>query len=556
MTSGRSAAVLLGSGVFLLYVVGAFRAVPGLGTAANDLRIARDWAATGRLDSHPSDASHLTKPGYVALLRLLLPGLGASASENRRFLVLDALLVCAGAGLLAFALWSTIGRASAILFLLFMAAFLPLRDSCDYVASEPIGAATCMATVACVLLGRQRSPAWLAAAGALAGLLTPIRPNLGISLVAITIAIAISEARVGSARALAAGALSFAGALLLWVGLLHFAGNRSVFPRDGARTLLWGTADYYWRYDIGAWPVGADAAETARRQLRRVEDRWRDFLRPWTENRERSLEWRLLHGLFSTEELPSRWGGDVYPMIDRFVRSWWWLFAATLVALSLCALVARGRFALGGAGIAFIVVAQSLLFGADPRLALPFVPLLAALVAATLPSLRWRPWVAGLGGVVLLGLALELHRIPDMAGYDYALVRGPNRTIEEFVPSGRVPASPRRLHFRLLQEPPFSEGFVAAIDGRPALSREAGDPAPFPAFFSADLTADEAARARRSGLRLTLTTRPETSPSEFVYFPVSPPVLGLQSEVDGGEWIPSGFSGDTRGGWPVWLTSE
>jgi len=551
----RWASTLLVASYAAILAVGATRASPGIDVAANDLTILQRWQSEGRLTSHPTDSSHLTKPGYIAVLRLLLPSRGASASENRRFLFVNAAFLLAGAGFLGSALARHVGPSSGFFFLAFLVLLLPLRDGADYVGSEAIASGLAMLAAAFWILGRSGGRAWLSAAGVVGALLTTIRPNVGLLLVALALALGGGELRPKISPRTAG--LAFGATLVALLALLRAAGDRTHTLEETSRTALWGTADYYWRFDVGTWPDDPDPLTSTRLQLAKTTARWRASFRPFTENRARSLEWRAFHGLFSADELPPRWRAPRYLAWDAAVRRWWWLGAVLVVALSAGAAVG-GRNAHRWTGLLVVafVVAQSLAFGADPRLALPALPLAGAGVAAALPSFRRSTRSLAVALAVGALLTWRLARIPDVADYDFALVRGPGQTIEELLPPGRVPAAPRLLHFRLLQEPPFAAGFVASVDGRVVLRRETGDPSPVPAFFTAALTEDEAQRARRSGLRLTLTTLPAANSDSFVYFPASPPALGLSCQVDGSDRIPSAFFGQTRGGWPVWVTPD
>jgi hypothetical protein len=56
----------------LLYLRGAARADPGVAAAREDLDLARNWIASGRLSDLAEDPSHLPKPGYLLYLRTVL----------------------------------------------------------------------------------------------------------------------------------------------------------------------------------------------------------------------------------------------------------------------------------------------------------------------------------------------------------------------------------------------------------------------------------------------------------------------------------------------------
>jgi hypothetical protein len=324
------------------------------------------------------------------------------------------------------------------------------------------------------------------------------------------------------------------------------------------RVLLWGTADYYWRPDVGGWPSGQTPTETARLQSAKVAERWRSVIRDWNKNQRRSFEWKALHGLVSSEELPPQWIGGRYQRLDRVLREWWWLEAATLAALSVLAAVGgRGPFRFIGVLLVAFCILQSIVFGADPRLALPLLPLLAVGVAGATPSVRWSGIAIAAGTLTFMLLVWRISQVPDAAGYDFGLVRGPARRIEQILPPSQFPTcGGARVQFRVYEEPPYPLGFRASIDGTPVLERRPGDSSSYPAYFSARLTHAQVAAARRSGSRLTIESIGPPGSEGFFYFPLIPRIFGLRCRIDGDGCVPSGFGGTATGGMPAWVTAD
>jgi len=216
-----------------------------------------------------------------------------------------------------------------------------------------------------------------------------------------------------------------------------------------------------------------------------------------------------------------------------------------------------GRMRFLGVAVVAACIVQSLACGSDPRLILPFLPLLGALVAGGLTTTRWKSstWmVFALSAAFLLWL---LRRVPDVAGFDFALVSGEGRRVEQVLaPSSLVPAGRQSIHFRLLQEAPFLLGFRARLNGRTIVERRPGDPTPYPAYFSAVLLPEDVAKGRQEGLRLSVETLGPAASQGFQYFPLTPAVLGGRCLIDGKNRFSSGFGGDTSGGWPVWVASD
>ena len=537
-----------------VYFVGAFRAVPFTRTADRDFDLMRSWRETGRLTTHPSDPSHLTKPGAIALLRMMFPRDSPVASHARRFVVLNASLMVAGIGLSALALRRTAGPASSFVFLVGLVAAPQLRDACDYVASEAVATGLVLVAFGATALGRFENRRWGTLLGVCAGLLWALRPNVAVLLVAVAAVMAIGSGR-HSRSWLRTAVITLAGTVIVIYSAFSATGYRPA-PGATARVLLWGTADYYWRPDAGGWPTGRTPGETARLQGAQLVERWRSNLRDWNENQRRSLEWKALHGFVSSEELPPQWIGGRYQRLDRKLREWWWLTAAILAGLSLLAASGgRGPYRyIGVLAVAFGVL-QSVVFGADPRLALPLLPLLAAGIAGALPALRWSAAAIVAGTVTLILLVWRVSRVPDAAGYDFALVRGHGRRIEQLLPPSLFPASgPARVHFRLYEEPPYVLGIRASIGGA-LLERRPLEASGYPAFFSVSLTGPQTAEARSSGAWLSIESIGPPGFDGFFYFPLIPPVFGHPCRVDGDRRLPSGFAGLAEGGLPVWVTT-
>ncbi|MFY9551662.1 MAG: hypothetical protein WAU32_10965 [Thermoanaerobaculia bacterium] len=544
----------------LLYLRGAAHADPGVVAAREDLDLVRNWIASGRISDLVEDPSHLPKPGYLAYLRAALPHGGSDAFENRRFLLSNAIWILLGIGAAALALGRQFGPPSAIFFLLAVLACVTLRDSADYVASEPVASGLALLVAAGAIRespggGSLRGKFLIGCTTALVAL---VRPNLGLLLLAILILTGLMPPRRKGAAVAALGGFI----LCLAVGSVVGRAARvplKPFGAGSSRVLLWGTADYYWKPDVGGWPVGSTPEETNRLQLQKARARWGAFFQDWNANRARSLAWRLGHALLSTDELPSRWMSPRYLRADKLGRAWWWAIAACLTGGALAAAVGgtnEWRF------VPLLVLAacavQSLVFGADPRLALPFLPILAVGLAAVLPTARWDRWALGSAFAVVVVVLLLVHKVPDVATYDFVLVRGPHRHIAQQVPSSALPkGGPSAVHFRLLQEQPCLLGISAYSGGRLLLRREPADSSPWPAVFSLALTEQETAQARREGLELWIETDgPDSSSDAFVYYPVIPTLLRGRSNVDGQDHPPSGFGGEAIGSLPLWVTAN
>ncbi len=537
-----------------VYVVGALRAVPSAAPSAHDFDLVRIWRETGHLTSHPTDPTHLTKPGWIALLRGLFPRGAADSGDGRRFLLLNALLMVAGIGLAAVALRRAQGPASALAFLAFLSLMPQLRDACDFIGSEAMAAGLALLAFGVFVFSWFGSRLWALFGGICIGLLFALRPNDGAVLVAAVVFMALTRGTKRRPR-LGMAAFAFLGTVLVMFTLLHAAGYRYSARADTTKTLLWGTLDYYWRPDAQGWPSGPTPEETARLQWATVAERWRAVFRDGNENQRRSLEWKALHGFVSSEELPPQWSGGRYQRLDRALREWWWLTAATLAGLSVIVAVGgRGPYRFIGVLVVAFCVLQSIACGADPRLALPLLPLLAAGIAGALPAVRWSGVVLAAGTLTLMLLVWRVSRVPDAAGYDFALVRGPGHRIDQTLRPSLFPErGGASVHLRIYEEPPYLLGFRASIDDTPVFERRPGDASSYPAYYSVSLTPAQVAAARQSGSRLSIESIGPPGSEGFFYFPLTPPILGLKCRVDGNAPVPSGFGGTAPGGMPVWV---
>lgn len=551
----EAAALVLFALTAALYVGGAAAADPGVGIARSDLEVLRGWKERGRIEDVPGDPSHLPKPGYLIFLRAMLPREGKDAGEARRFLVVNAAAIVIGIGAAALSLARGRGPRAAVLFLAFAVLYLPARDAADYVGSEPLAIGLSLLFSSGLLGARPAGPARAALLGlACAGILL-LRPNLGwILLVVGLIALAAAPGRRWSPPIGLLGGFLAGSLLLVAVGRMTGLPT-SPFGINTSKAFLWGTADYYWPPDVGGWPVGKTAAESDRLQMEKTKGRWRDLLSRRDADAARSLAWRAGHAVLSCEELPARWSARAYLFADRLLREWWWLAAAALFAAAVIAAAARaGPFRFVPLLLLLACVAQGLVFGADPRLSLPLIPLVALSLAASPPA-RVGPGAIAAG---LLAATLPLAcavAVPDTANSDFVVLRGPGRRLEQRVPASRFPAAQTAtLHLRIVKPAGAGLGLSISGNGEALFRRAPEDASPTPAFLSIALAGSSLERARRDGLRLEARTFGDPrAAAAFFYFPAVPPILRPAAAIDGARELPSGYGGDTRGSVPAWV---
>ncbi|HEY6221918.1 MAG TPA: hypothetical protein VIX13_05215, partial [Candidatus Eisenbacteria bacterium] len=186
-----------------LFLVGALLVRPGIDVASDDLAVLESWIRSGRLEDLPRNPSHLPKPGYLLYLRLLMPTGGRAPHEARRFLIANAVLLSGAVLCAALALRRERGSAGALPFCTAILLFVPLRDSADYVASEPLAAALGLGFCGIAARSVLRGPIAASVLGASAAAAALLRPNLGWCLAAIGILVLLSDGRRRTARALA-----------------------------------------------------------------------------------------------------------------------------------------------------------------------------------------------------------------------------------------------------------------------------------------------------------------------------------------------------------------
>ena len=538
-----------------LYAAGAARADPGLGVARSDLEVLRHWKESGRIEDLAEDPSHLPKPGYLIYMKAMLPREGTDAREVRRFLAVNAIAVLCGLGAAALALARRSGPRAAILFLLFGLLYLPARDSADYVGSEPLAIGLALLFFAGLIGAWPVGPRRAILLGFACAPILLLRPNLGWILLAASL-VAIAS---GRSRRLASVAILLAG-FVAGSALLIAAGRATGLPTNPfavntSKVFLWGTADYYWPPDVGGWPVGKTSEETARLQAEKTKARWRELSSRRNADGARSILWRATHAVLSCEELPSRWSDRGYFLADKFLRRWWWLAASALFS-------AAAAVATGGCGelrfvsllLLLASVGQGLVFGADPRLALPFIPVaVLSLAAGRRPEARRRALAAS--GVTAVLLIAAVIAVPDAANSDFVILRGPGRRLDQVIGASRFPASETAtVHLRLVKPDGIGLGLTIKGNGEPLYERAPEDLSATPAFLSLVLRGPALARARLLGLKLEAVTFGASQTADaFFYFPATPPVFRPACRVDGSENLPSGYGGTTRGSVPAWI---
>ena len=536
----------------LLLVARASRAPLAGGFGDRDLEILRRWIATGVLARLPRASDHLLKPGYLAWLRIVL---GVHEPfPIRRLLVVHAALVASGIAAVAAALWKSGRRRTAAAAALALLAYVPLHDAVDYVLSEPPAAAGLLFVLALLILAESSWPAALGL-GVPIALTALVRPNSGEIALLLSVLVLAGVPRAARGRIGAVLLVSLAaGAGAVGIGRARGL-DVNPFGVRATNVFLWGAADYYWEEDVAPWPEAPTLAAQRHLEAARARRIWSAKLHRRSADDRRALAWKFGHAYLSCEQLPPREGSPAYRLYDRILRRWWWIAAlAGAAAAAAIAVGGSGPWRFAPAFLVAAVVGQGILVGADPRLALPLVPLVWLTLLLAAPGFRASPPAAGAALLVLAaGLGL-LAETPDAASSDFGVIRG-SPALSFSVGPGAFAGSAEvaTLHVRLLEPlQAFARGVVVEGDGRP-LARYGPDPSrPAPPYLTAPIAEPLLSRARLSGLRVDL--RPEGGdPGSFLYFPVVPPPWARPATIGGKRAFESGYGGVTSGGIPFWV---
>lgn len=534
-----------------VYLAGAMKATPGSGVALFDLEVIRSWARAGHIAQWKTPPMHLAKPGYLLYLFALMPGGGATLPELRRVLIVNALLLASGIVLVALALWRRELRAAAIVFSLAAFLVLPIRDSADYVASDPLAIGFCL-VLSAALVAWPASPASAVGLGAACALFALVRPNTAVTALLIAGLVYTCGQLWRSVWLLALG---------LAVGLAVLAAAATISSRPlnplalkPSLTLLFATADYFWPADIGKWPEGGSPEETAQLQSRKTRERWRNFLGQNGPDRNRSLVWRFTHAVLSAEQFPSLWNEPAYAAASKGLRRWWWLGTLFGAAASFaCAIGGLGAWRFVPLATLLVAVGQGVVFGAETRFVLPLIPIGLLGFILTVPSVRLSPFVV-LGSLIApIAFLLAVLKAPDTVASDYAVVGSGGVVRQQIGRAAFQSGSTVTVHARLLVFPDAAPAAYDVIANDQVVYRRAlSSTQPHPAYVSFSLDGGALEQARRDGLSIEVRFAGDPSTGSTLGYPVVPPLFGPSSTINAQEQLPSAYGGLTTGGFPVW----
>jgi hypothetical protein len=402
----------------------------------SDSELDLDWARRGvGIFSPVVSPHHPPKPGYILFLRAAI-ALGPAETEARRIVVIQSLLLWLSIGATALLVGRRVGARSGVALYVVLILFLRLRDSSSAVMSEALTAALLVPIVA-VLLEPPKRIAAAAPLGIAIALLFLVRPNAGAAVLVLAFAALWPS---GGRRAIVALVAGFAALLLPLWAVTHVSGDpfRGMSP-----AFITGSVDYSWTPQHEHPTPEPPSSE----QVRSAIEGWKKTFRATGVDRSRQLAWRSFHGLLGTDFYDARWS-PAYARLTTASR----VISPLLILAAIAALIVapkRGRASVLGLLLVAFLVAQSLLLGALPRLALPFVPalLLFGVVAlAELGSAVRR--IGGAAALALLVAAVAWQR--QVLDWEWGRIESSGVRIVQTIPRAALPEKePATLHVRI-----------------------------------------------------------------------------------------------------------
>ncbi len=436
MTHRRIWLVTLGAFGLALYLWPALVA-PVVRWSDSELDLA--WAQRGvGVWSPVVSPHHPPKPGYILFLRLALAA-GPVGGAERRIVLIQSLLVWLSIGFAALLVERKVGSALAAGLYVGLVLVLRLRDASSTVMSEALAAALLLAIAAILLDPPSR---WWTAA--LLGLATAtlflVRPNSG--AVALVLA-ALSLVLSGEPRRTAPLLFGF---VTLWGPCWKATAVPDDPFRGMAPAFVTGSLDYGWT----PGHAKPDPEPPPFEQVASAVKNWKRTLQEEPVDRGRQLAWRALHGALGTDFYDARWS-PFYSRATDWSRRVTPLFLLGAAAVLLVAPF-RGRARVPkGLGLVCLLalIAQSLILGALPRLALPFLPAVLLYGVTALPGLvsASRRLAAMTVLASLIGLvAWE----PQVLDWEWGRLETAGVRISQAIPRGALPRSvPAVLHLRI-----------------------------------------------------------------------------------------------------------
>ncbi len=495
------------------------------------------WARRGEGIVTPVVSTHHPpKPGYILFLRAAL-ATGSAESTERRVVVIQSLLLWLSIAATALLVGRRIGPRWGVVLYLLLIFGLRLRDASSAVMSEALTAALLLSIVA-VLLDPPKGLRGAAVLGLASAALFLVRPNAGAAALLMA---AVSLALFGRPRSIAPLVLGFA---LLSAPVWRATAVPGDPFRGMAPAFITGSVDYGWT----AQREHPEPEPPPFTQVRSALANWRATFAEEPSDRSRQLAWRALHGLLGTEFYDAGWS-PLYARLSRISRLATPLLTLACIAVLLAApFSGRARSAKTlGLLLAALLVLQSLVLGALPRLALPFLPALTLCAVVAFAGLAG-PARRIAAGVLWILLAAAVSRQRQVLDWEWGRVEAAGVRIAQTIPRRALPErTPATLHVRIapLVVPTNARLELLGPGGEwlPAARSEGWGERP---FLTIPLWDTLLAANREGPVELVFVARGDYDAARFLIFPVIPPPWGpparreKSAELSPTSGIPSG----------------
>jgi hypothetical protein len=519
-----------------VYLVPAFTApVVTWSDSALDL----DWARKGEGIVTPVvSPHHPPKPGYIAFLSTVLAA-APEGSPERTIVIVQSVLLWLGIAAASLILGRRLGARYGVLLYVVLVLSLRLRDCASTIMSEALTAAILLPLAALLLAPPARAWACGLLGGAVAVLFL-VRPNAGAAI------LLLAAAALGVHSAEGATKLRLRRVLMLLLGFVLVSSPfwyLTRVPGDPFRGMapafITGSLDYSWT------PPHPPPEPPPFVQVRTASDNWQTTITERSGDRGRQLVWRALHGLLGTDYYDARWS-SAYAAATRISR-----LLAPLLALGAAAVLlvvsrhGRARLAkLLGLTLLALLVAQSLVLGALPRLALPFLPALLLYGVAGLSALRGAPHAdgtrsgrrliaAGAAFALLVAFVAWQRQVLD---WEWGRIEAAGVRLRLVIPRGKLPVplperGPATLHVRIapLVLPTGAGLEVRSETDELLFSSSQSDYDPADAFLSIAIPESILGANRQRDVTLTLVSTGAYDGAHFLLFPVIPPPWSAES---------------------------
>lgn len=236
---------------------------------------------------------------------------------------------------------------------------------------------------------------------------------------------------------------------------------------DGLPVLLhFGSAEYYWQPSLGTWPpLSHSFFDNALN--RSTLANWRRTLAEPAKDAVRECVWRVFHGIFGAEFYDARWS-PAYRALDHSSRIGAPFVILAAVSLALAVGFRRPGRAVGAAAAVVFLFAcvQNVLCGSNPRLILPFLPVIVLLGCEGLARATRRDFLRA-SALFAAGVAM-IAWAPQVASWDFGVIDAAGTTIRQEIPQSALPERvPAVLHVRLAAPIAGGPDLAVAVDDRP-----------------------------------------------------------------------------------------